>query len=232
MNDRFTESKTIVESKVPYVYTAISEVMAELSKVGISKDRKNQQQGYSFRGIDDMYNALSSLLANAGLCILPIVEEREVQERATKSGGVLFYTTIRVRFCIVSAKDGSKHECVMYGEAMDSGDKSTNKAMSAAYKYLVMEVFCIPTEGDNDADSNSHEPIAQKIGLSAKEKKEVYEQTIACLTRGDEYGIREIWHPYGTDEKVVLAGMFNSEQRAALRSMMKTGPGSASTINY
>ena len=43
---------------------------------------------------------------------------------------------------------------------MDSGDKATNKAMSAAYKYAAMQAFAIPTEGDNDADSTTHEVIA------------------------------------------------------------------------
>ena len=40
---------------------------------------------------------------------------------------------------------------------MDSADKATNKAMSAAYKYMAMQTFCIPTEGDNDADASHHE---------------------------------------------------------------------------
>ena len=40
---------------------------------------------------------------------------------------------------------------------MDSADKATNKAMSAAYKYAAIQAFCIPTEGDNDADATTHE---------------------------------------------------------------------------
>jgi hypothetical protein len=48
-----------------------------------------------------------------------------------------------------------------YGEAMDSADKATNKAMSAAYKYAAFLAFCIPTEGDNDADATTPEPAAR-----------------------------------------------------------------------
>jgi hypothetical protein len=139
------------------VYLAISEVAAKLAKDGISKDRKNEQQGYKFRGIDDVYNALSGYLAEAKLCILPNVLEREVVERTTAKGGAIFYVTVKVRFDFVSGEDGSKHEVVTFGEAMDTGDKATNKAMSAAYKYAAMQAFCIPTEGDNDADSTTHE---------------------------------------------------------------------------
>lgn len=140
-----------------HVYLAIAFITEALAKAGISKDRKNTQQGFSFRGIDDVYNALGPLLAKHKVCILPRCLERLVSERETKSGGVLFSVTVAVEFDIVSAEDGSSHTVKMYGEAMDSGDKATNKAMSAAYKYMALEVFCIPTEGDNDADAVTHE---------------------------------------------------------------------------
>lgn len=141
----------------PHVYTAITAVMAHLAEVGISKDRKNEQQGYKFRGIDDVYNALAGTLSKNHLCILPRVKSREVVERQTARGGSLFYVTLDVDFDFVSAMDGSTHVVSVSGEAMDSADKATNKAMSAAYKYACLQAFCIPTEGDNDADATTHD---------------------------------------------------------------------------
>jgi hypothetical protein len=139
------------------VYRAINAVQADLSSVGITKDRKNQQQGYNFRGIDDVYNVLSPLLAKHNLVILPRVISRECVERQGKSGGALFYVTVHAEFDFVAAKDGSKHTVITFGEAMDSADKATNKAMSAAYKYAAFQAFAIPTEGDNDADAQTPE---------------------------------------------------------------------------
>lgn len=141
------------------VYKAIAAVMRELAATGISKDRRNQQQGYNFRGIDDVYNALAPIMANNGLLMLPKVLSRESVERQTAKGGVLFYVCVAVEFTLVGVEDGSTHVIKTYGEAMDSADKATNKAMSAAYKYAAMQAFCIPTEGDNDADSTTHGPI-------------------------------------------------------------------------
>lgn len=152
----------------PAVYAAICEVSAALARHGIAKDRKNTQQGYAFRGIDDVYNALAPVIAAARLCILPRVTERTVTEGATKSGGVLFYVVTRVEFDVVSAVDGSKHTVVTYGEAMDSADKATNKAMSAAYKYMAMQLFCIPTEGDNDADAHTPDVAPRREGGADK----------------------------------------------------------------
>lgn len=147
-----------METKIE-VYKAINAVSQAMAREGIAKNSKNQSQGYAFRGIDACLTALAPHLAEQKLCILPRVMSRTVTERETKSGGVLFYTTLMVEFDFVSAIDGSKHTVCTAGEAMDSGDKSTNKAMSAAYKYAALQAFCIPTEGDNDADAHSPAPV-------------------------------------------------------------------------
>jgi hypothetical protein len=144
------------------VYQAINQVQSELAKIGITKSRTNTQgASYTFRGIDDIFNTVSPLLAQHGLCILPRVLSREQVERQSKSGGAIFYTTVEVEFDFVSAEDGSKHTVKTFGEAMDSSDKSTNKAMSAAYKYAALQAFAIPTEGDNDADSHTPEVVSE-----------------------------------------------------------------------
>lgn len=143
------------------VFSAINKVQSALSIAGISKDRKNSQQNYAFRGIDDVYNVISKLLAQNNLVILPSYSDRTVTERETKSGSQLFYVTVRGDFTFVSSEDGSTATVATFGEAMDSADKATNKAMSAAFKYACLQTFCIPTEGDNDADATTHEVAAR-----------------------------------------------------------------------
>lgn len=138
------------------VYKAIASITADLAKVGIAKSDTNKFDNYKYRGIDAVYNALAPLLAKHGLCVLPRVLDRESVERSSAKGSVLFHTTLTVEFDLVAAEDGSKHVIRAIGEGMDRGDKSVNKAMTAAYKYAMFEVFCIPTEGD-DADGESHE---------------------------------------------------------------------------
>jgi hypothetical protein len=140
------------------VYKAINAVQSELATIGIVKDKRNSQgAGYNFRGIDDVYNAIAPLLAKHGLCILPRVLTRECVERQSKNGGALFYITVEAEFDFVSSEDGTKHTVKTFGEAMDSGDKATNKAMSAAYKYACFQAFSIPTESREDADYQTHE---------------------------------------------------------------------------
>lgn len=146
------------ESKLE-VYKAISNIIKAMSFEGIAKDKKagSGSFGFNFRGIDDVYNALAPLLGKHGLILFPRVIKRECTERKTSKGGTLFYVVVHMEYDFVSSVDGSKHTVSIVGEAMDSGDKATNKAMSIALKYAAFQTFFIPTEVTvQDADSDIH----------------------------------------------------------------------------
>lgn len=179
----------------PEVYKAICAVMHDIGQTGISKDRKNQQQGYSFRGIDDVYNELNGLLSKHRLVMLPSVVSRDQVERQSAKGGSLFYTSVMIDFRLVSALDGSSDVIRTVGEAMDSADKSSNKAQSAAYKYAAMMLFCIPTEGDNDADAYTHAVEAQPAKPASKgaDGRKAYEALVADLRRCDVPADCDAW---------------------------------------
>ena len=148
------------------VYQAINAVQGDLAKTGIAKTRTNSQgAGFKFRGIDDVYNAIAPLLADHGLCILPRMISRICEERTSRSGGALFYVTVEAEFDFVAVEDGSKHTVKTYGEAMDSGDKATNKAMSSAYKYACFQSFAIPLEGEPDSEASTFE-VAQGMSTN------------------------------------------------------------------
>ena len=213
------------------VYKYINAVQSALAHDGISKDRKNVQQGYSFRGIDDVYNALAPLLAKNGLCILPRMISRNCEERQTQKGGTLFYVTVEAEFDFVCADDGSKHTVKTFGEAMDSGDKATNKAMSAAYKYAAFQAFAIPTEGDNDADAHTPPVVAprhsptQGIGddLPAEEKQYLQELAMDLISKVNEGAPRvayELVKKESLDEtqEIALWRMLDSKTRAAIKA--------------
>jgi hypothetical protein len=191
-----------------------------MAREGISKDRKNQQQGYNFRGIDDVYSALSPMLAARKLCILPRVIKREQVERQTSKGGAIFYTTVHVEFDFVSAEDGSKHTIATVGEAMDSADKSSNKAMSAAFKYAAFQAFCIPTEGDNDADAHTHDVAAPaRNTVPAMPDSEVADCLIALNECEDLESLKGIfgaaWKRATDEQKTKLQKKYD-ERKAAL----------------
>lgn len=125
------------------IYKAIPAIMDEIGHIG--KDKKNQQQGFMFRGIDQVMNTMKPLLAKHGVFSVPEVVETKREERQTKNGGTLIYTIHKINFHFF-ADDGSSVTATVVGEGMDSADKSSNKAMAVAFKYACFQVFCIPTE--------------------------------------------------------------------------------------
>lgn len=146
------------------IHQQLVAVTRKIASEGIGKTRKNAQQGYNFRGIDEVMNAFAPILADAGLYVHPRYTERDVAERATKSGGALFYVTVKGEFDFVNDEGEKATVGPFYGEAMDSADKATNKAMAVAFKYAMFQTFCVPLEGvtGGDADSVTHE-VAAKV---------------------------------------------------------------------
>lgn len=136
------------------IYKAINEVMKEIGAVG--KNQKNSQQGFMYRGIDAVMNAINPALTNHGVFVVPEVLEQTREERTTSKGNLLIYSICKIKFSFF-AEDGSHIEAITIGEGMDSGDKATNKAMSIAFKYACFQVFCIPTEEMVDPDAECHE---------------------------------------------------------------------------
>lgn len=141
----------------PLIYKSIIEVMKKVN--AISKGRKNQQQGFSFRGIDDVMNELHATLAECGVFVVPCVLDEQRTTGKTKNCSDMFYTRQRISFTFY-AEDGSHIDAVVIGEAMDTGDKASNKALSIGLKYALLQVFCIPTEEEKDPDANSPQPKA------------------------------------------------------------------------
>ncbi len=134
------------------IFEAIPAIMEDIGAIG--KDRKNEQQGFRFRGIDDVMNAIKPILTRHRVFVVPEVLEQVRERRATRSGTEILYSLLKVRFRFC-APDGSHIDAVTIGEGMDSGDKASNKAMSIAFKYALFQVFCIPTEEMADPDAQT-----------------------------------------------------------------------------
>jgi hypothetical protein len=163
-----------------------------------------------------------------------------VVERRSQKDAALFYVTLKGEFNLTCVEDGSGITVgPFYGEAMDSGDKATNKAMSAAFKYMAMEVFCIPTEGDNDADATTHTVAPAKIGMSAtdvaKEALADMEPAEQEYLKGESMTIMGLpdgpamveyigKQKYDTEEKLALWALLPSNVRSAIKKNTKVTP--------
>lgn len=155
------------------IYGAINAVMNDMGAIG--KDKRNTQQGFNYRGVDDVMNALNPLMVKHRLFCVPEVLEQTRETRTTSKGGALVYSILKMRYTLI-AEDGSSIAAVVIGEGMDSGDKASNKAMSVAYKYAMFQIFSIPTEEMRDPDAESYETMpyttaSQKPANTEQKKK-------------------------------------------------------------
>ena len=133
------------------IYAAMAAIAAEIGAIGKDK-RCTQGANFAYRGIDDVYNALNPIMAKRGVFVLPIAGERTTETRQTQKGATIEVVVMRMTYKFCHA-DGSSVEAVTVGQAMDSGDKATNKAMAIAHKYAILQAFCIPTEDMEDPDA-------------------------------------------------------------------------------
>lgn len=141
-----------MESK--QIYAKMASILKETK--AITKSEKNQQQGFKFRGIDNVMNELHELFSKHEVFILQEVKDFTTENRPTKSGGTNTFTRATITFKYMTT-DGSFVETTNVGEAMDSGDKGMNKAMSIALKYSLLQMFLIPTEEQKDPDATTPE---------------------------------------------------------------------------
>lgn len=161
------------------IYKKMSEVMKDIGAV--TKDQKNMAQGFKFRGIDQFVNALYPALTRHGVFMAPratqFAQELKEVTRSNGKAGVDKHVSILMEYDFY-AEDGSR---VTVGpipaEGLDSGDKATNKALSAALKYALIQTFSVPTEDMAEADLDSPE-----IGTAVKASATAVSATTASAT--------------------------------------------------
>lgn len=155
------------------IYESITKIMEEVPT--ITKSDKNTTQGFAYRGIDKVMNAMQPLLAKYKVFMVPECLERTREERVSSKGGNLIYSILKIKYKFY-AEDGSFVEAITVGEGMDSGDKASNKAMAIAMKYAMFQVFCIPTDAEDDPDRTTPEPskpstAKAEVKTTTEEKK-------------------------------------------------------------
>ena len=152
------------ETKVLPIAQALNEVMKEVGAV--KKNDRNASQGFNFRGIDAVVNAVSPALQKHGVIVVPSVEDYEYHSvEIGKNRTVMGHVKVKVSYTFIGA-GGDAIKATVVGEAMDSGDKATAKAMSVAFRTALLQTLSLPTD-EPDPDSQSYER-SEKVVVDTK----------------------------------------------------------------
>lgn len=141
-----------LEFKAGKIMKAIPAVMGKMEAV--AKGKKNQDQGFMYRGIEDIYNALQKVMAEEGVFSTMIMLSRKDATVKSAKGYEMRHAVITFRFRFF-ADDGSFVTCVVDGEGLDMSDKVSGKCASYAHKYAMLTLFSIPTKDLTDPDGET-----------------------------------------------------------------------------
>lgn len=170
-------------SEVKKIYAALVKVADGLRKEGIAKSKKcTGGAQFRYRGIDDVYSAVSPLLVANNV----IIRTASIERMEDTMAGKMRLVRIRVTYEAISAEDGSSMTFEGIGEGCDTSDKAAGKALSYAYKTALFTLFAIPVEGQEDSDAIVHKIDEPFIPEATMRKAEALEAEIVnCFSVDD-----------------------------------------------
>lgn len=128
-------------NKTALIFEKLSKVMGEITAVG--KTQQNKAQNYSFRGIDEIYDVVHPAMVKHGVSLTYKVADLTQTEITSQNKARGFHTVVNVEY-IFWATDGTYASVFTRGESMSYDDKGFNKALQAALKYALIQMFLIP----------------------------------------------------------------------------------------
>jgi len=133
------------------VWVAWARVMADVQTIAKRDKREagdGAGKGYLFRGVDTVINAVGPALRRHGVLVLPEeIVTIEYRETRTSKGTVMQECIVRVRWSVIGPSgDRLAGTIESAGQANDTGDKATAKAMSVAQRVLFLTSLHVPTD--------------------------------------------------------------------------------------
>lgn len=143
-----------------HIYEAMKAIADSVTV--INKDRRNEGQNYSFRGIEDFYERYNEVFRGNSIVMRPeiLTVDRKDYPRYSRDGtiiGTITSVIITVGYHFTSLVDGSFMTTTVVGEGNDFGDKAVYKALSGAQKYALIQTFLLPTGEGVDAEEDNIE---------------------------------------------------------------------------
>jgi len=150
----------------PDIYHAIPLIIGDLPAIGKDRQMSGGGQSYKYRGIEDILPHIKTLFARYGVHLTPVFDVITDEPTTTTTGKPTRRVVVKGMFRF-SANDGSFVAAQTIGEAMDSGDKSMNKAMTAALKAAIVQTFSV-ADGDDPDHSRPEledEPVVRYLNF-------------------------------------------------------------------
>lgn len=154
------------------IYQKINEVMKNIEY--LSKDDKVEFGNTKYKAISEekVTTAVREQLIQQGIVIIPIKQESTNKELIRTDKSVNMLTEVHTTYRIQNADDVNDFiEVESNGSGVDTQDKGVGKAMTYAYKYMLLRTFAIPTGEDPDKISSAE--TDKKIKDEVEKEREI-----------------------------------------------------------
>lgn len=163
------------------IYQKINEVMKNIEY--LTKDDQVAFGTTKYKAISEekVTTAVREQLVKQGIVIVTVEQQSENKELIRTDKTVNMLTSVHVKYRIQNIDDVKDYiEVESNGTGVDTQDKGVGKAMTYAYKYMLLRTFAIPTGEDPDKISSAetdakikHEIEVQKDGELIIDKKKI-----------------------------------------------------------
>jgi len=127
------------------LYKKIAQVMEKVQHLEKDGNIEYGKTKYKYVTEEKVTTAVREAMIDVGLVILPT----DVSCRQDEN-----LTTTFCDYLIVDVDTGQSQKISSVGQGSDMQDKGSNKALTGAYKYLLLRTFAIPTGEDPDKTSS------------------------------------------------------------------------------
>ncbi len=211
-----TPEEVVTAEPIPRLVNALASVMSDVSAV--RKEDRNQAQGFNFRGIDAVVNAVGPALRRHGVVVMPTVLSKEYGSFSTKGGTTMHTATLEVEYRFYGPAGDGYMACSVIGEAADAGDKATPKAMSVAFRTALLQALCLPTD-EPDPDVSSYERASAPVPISASQITALAD-ALAALTDEEAAELKKWWKAQRLPSKASLSTTAVRFPRAGTSTML------------
>ena len=145
------------------VAAKINAVMADVCNLGKDGKMDPRAGGYGYLSEEKVVTTLHAAMEKHGLVVVPVGMEVIENRVDTLSTGKLMYNTrILSTYRFIDSEDGDFIDVQALGEGSDVGDKTLNKCMTGAFKYILRQSFMISTGEDPDHSASQETTASQQ----------------------------------------------------------------------
>jgi len=161
----------------------LAKIMGETKP--FTKTGENRGMNFKFVEVNEILLDVAPLFAKYEVVIFPTkIEPTKIEFGTTSRGGVSTHVFLNVTWEVT---DGNTSLTVAsFGEAIDTSDKASNKAQTAAEKQALQKLLLLANESDNDANNEMREyyrqPPAPPVDPELVEKKNQMRQIVEQLS--------------------------------------------------